>query len=577
MILLHTLRELGLAKRARGRPALPRQQPEEGQFEVVGEQAEEGQFEEEEEVEVEVEEHFEEGQPEEEVHLAAASSGVGIRNGEDVPRGGPLDRGLLKSFDTHVAAAIWNREERGTLRLHSHSRHLSKWRVKSRRVQEKINNSGLGPLCSNLTYPYCNAVLVSAFVERWHPETNTFHFKFGEMGMTLDDTEQLLGLSVIGKAVHTEEEYRDPVTLLKDCLGVSETDARKALNGGKSVALSWLKKNFTTVSKTDSVQRVDYCARAYLLFVLGCTLFIDKSGGKVDVSLLSLLSNLDEVDTYGWGTGCLAYLYRQLGTASRKGVKQLCGYTTLLEAWIHEHFPTLQQPQNPNYSEELPRAHRWLPRREASNVSVSHYRRMLDDLRADQVIFDPYKDRRGDVRPIAFYTGPIRGMSVVEPYLPDRVLRQFGLVQIIPGDPIAPARVETGDKKYNVVYTWTDANWTSWEYHVVPEVKRVRTKADVPWECHPDYAQWLSRYSHFTVSPDAGATEVNIDGSATDGLKLAAITQEVDKVFAEGLSPYSMREALRHISSILRPTIRGEPRTPRTTEGATYGRRTDAT
>ncbi|KAH7845909.1 hypothetical protein Vadar_007294 [Vaccinium darrowii] len=202
---------------------------------------------------------------------------------------------------------------------------------------------------------------------------------------------------------------------------------------------------------------------------------------------------------------------------------------------------------------------------------------MLDDLRADQVIFDPYKDCRGDVRPIAFYTCPIRGMSVVEPYLPDRVLRQFGLVQIISGDPIAPARVETGDKKYNVIYTWTDANWTSWEYHVVPEVKRVRTRADVPWECHSDYAECFSRYSHFRVSPDAGATEVNIDGSATDGLKLAAITQEVDKVFAEGLSPYNMCEALRHILSILRPTIRGEPRTPRTTEGATYGRRTDAT
>ncbi|KAH7866730.1 hypothetical protein Vadar_024157 [Vaccinium darrowii] len=224
------------------------------------------------------------------------------------------------------------------------------------------------------------------------------------MWMTLDDTEQLLGLSVIGKAVHTEEEYRDPVTLLKDCLSVSETDAHKALNGGKSVALT--------------------------------------------------------------------YLYKQLGTASRKGVRQLCGYTTLLEAWIHEHFPMLQQLENPSYIEELPRAHRLLPRRQASNVSVSHYRRMLDDLRADQ---------------------------------------------------------------------------TSWEYHVVPKAKRVRTRAGVLWECHPDYAEWLSRYSHFRVSPDAGAGEVNIDGSATDGLKLAAITQEVDKVFAKGLSPFNMREALRHI------------------------------
>lgn len=64
------------------------------------------------------------------------------------------------------------------------------------------------------------------------------------------------------------------------------------------------------------------------------------------------------------------------------------------------------------------------------------------------------------------------------------------------------------------------------------------------------------------VSPDAGAGEVNIGGSGSDGLKLAAIAQEVDKVFIEGLSLFNMREALQNISSILWPRIGGEPTTP---------------
>lgn len=62
------------------------------------EEAEEDQLEDE-----EIEEHAKEDQPEEEVHLAVASSEVGVGNRENVSRGGG---DLLKSFDSHVAAAI---------------------------------------------------------------------------------------------------------------------------------------------------------------------------------------------------------------------------------------------------------------------------------------------------------------------------------------------------------------------------------------------------------------------------------------------------------------------------------------
>ncbi|KAH1128987.1 hypothetical protein J1N35_000365 [Gossypium stocksii] len=43
--------------------------------------------------------------------------------------------------------------------------------------------------------------LISALVERWHPETHTFHLLSGEVIITLQDVAVQLGLSINGEAV----------------------------------------------------------------------------------------------------------------------------------------------------------------------------------------------------------------------------------------------------------------------------------------------------------------------------------------------------------------------------------------
>ncbi|CAL9019397.1 unnamed protein product [Prunus brigantina] len=63
-----------------------------------------------------------------------------------------------------------------------------------------IQRSGLEQLI-RCSYRNADKIVVSTFVERWHPETNTFHMPFGEMTITLDDVSSILGIPVSGVAV----------------------------------------------------------------------------------------------------------------------------------------------------------------------------------------------------------------------------------------------------------------------------------------------------------------------------------------------------------------------------------------
>ncbi|KAK9105314.1 hypothetical protein Scep_022158 [Stephania cephalantha] len=140
------------------------------------------------------------------------------------------------------------------------------------------------------------------------------------MSISLEDVSILLKIPVTGKLVavenfarYTEESRSHAIKLVSKLLGVNIEDVEEEMNISKGLIVRkcWLKSRWCPkASSTDTTYPpVECTAWAYLLYLLSCTLFANKSGSRVSIALLKLLEDLDDVDKYAWGATALAYLY----------------------------------------------------------------------------------------------------------------------------------------------------------------------------------------------------------------------------------------------------------------------------
>ncbi|KAF9605608.1 hypothetical protein IFM89_017951 [Coptis chinensis] len=215
--------------------------------------------------------------------------------------------------------------------------------------------------------------------------------------------------------------------------------ARKIWAGKGHVTLEWLRKTFSNTPEDATAEIVDCHVRAYLLFLLGCTIFNDKSGVGVHVAYLQVLLEVDNVSKYAWGVAVLAYLYKELAKASQRNGRQVTGCMTLLEAWVYEYFRLQNSPMiNMDFKRDMPRMRRWMVYPSLSMATMSsliYFREEIDLLSAREVYWDPYEDVR-DIRPlddVTFFNDVLCVLDIAEGYNINRVLRQVGYVQKIPG------------------------------------------------------------------------------------------------------------------------------------------------
>ncbi|MFQ6645248.1 hypothetical protein Gotur_019228 [Gossypium turneri] len=85
--------------------------------------------------------------------------------------------------------------------------------------------------------------LISTLVERWRPETHTFHFPCGKCTVTLEDVALQLGLPIDGSPVTGVSAFAEPAALCYSLLGDSPNDDESNFTGLK---FTWLKGKLDT-------------------------------------------------------------------------------------------------------------------------------------------------------------------------------------------------------------------------------------------------------------------------------------------------------------------------------------------
>ncbi|XP_058762512.1 protein MAIN-LIKE 1-like [Vicia villosa] len=258
--------------------------------------------------------------------------------------GGPSDRSVLTGYLDHVAYRIWQGEERLVLKLTSYRSKLKNFpeRPMPEQVVRIVWDFHL------LDFAGCSLTmletpLLSAFVERWHPETSSFHLPFGEMTVTLDDVHSLFHLPIAGTfltPVHREQATA--VHMVMDALEVDELAVLKEFDDtrGFHLRMSWLRRVYQELVDAGRYQAA---AMAYKLHLVACTLFADKYGVYID-------------------------------------------------CWIYEHFPRICERNTQCCTAANPCARRWKARQTLpGDRPLMEYRRRLDALTLDDVIWIPWE------------------------------------------------------------------------------------------------------------------------------------------------------------------------------------------
>ncbi|KAG9458400.1 hypothetical protein H6P81_002908 [Aristolochia fimbriata] len=127
------------------------------------------------------------------------------------------DAPLLYDQDSYRSEAIWHGEDPRCLECTEHFQALRHWPM-DEGMLPYIEAAGFSAL-HRVQLLRLDKPLITALVERWRSETNTFHLANGEMTITLEDVAVLLELRVDGDAL-TGSTRADCMELARVLLGV---------------------------------------------------------------------------------------------------------------------------------------------------------------------------------------------------------------------------------------------------------------------------------------------------------------------------------------------------------------------
>ncbi|KAL5180369.1 Serine/threonine-protein phosphatase 7 long form [Glycine soja] len=284
-------------------------------------------------------------------------------------RSGPIEGDVLWMQPKHVSEHVWN----GKIDRKLHIRRAVPTYQGEEQIPEKI----------------INAALISAFIERWRPETHTFHLRCGEATITLQDVSVLLGLRTDGTPLigSTNLDWAD---LCEELLGVRPQEGELE---GSVVKLSWLAHHFSHINIDEgNVEQLQRFTRAWILRFIGGVLFVNKSSSRVSLRYLQFLRDFEQCSTYAWGPAVLAYLYREMCNATDYKVKSIGGMCILIQMWAWERCTTLAPKRMPPVIENKPLGHKWLRRgnQHIGNDDLRVFHHKLDLMKRHEFVWEPY-------------------------------------------------------------------------------------------------------------------------------------------------------------------------------------------
>ncbi|QHN79128.1 uncharacterized protein DS421_19g667430 [Arachis hypogaea] len=330
----------------------------------------------------------------------------------------------------------------------------------------------------------CQSAMSNALIERWRPETHTFHFPVGECAVTLEDVAIIFGLPTNGLLV-TGPTMSSFEALEAECLHQFGVAPRKTDCRGSFIKLTWFRGLKDRIVLNDDVH-IQMYVKCHIMLLFGTILFGDKSGAAVHWKFLPLLRNFGQIIQFSWGSACLTYLYRSLCKATRVDCKEMDGPLTLLLTWAWIRLPFLAPiPGNPRVFPIVNRWRNWDRENYAYRYkTLAHYRRFWMIYKKDMYFAYGIGNIDPDVIPLDIRhnsviwsaTMPLISFECIECHTSDRVRRQFGLRQGVPNQ-----EQDLGASHGENLTGPKNQDWANTHYFWV--------------------MQWTNRYSH-TLSDD---------------------------------------------------------------------------
>lgn len=184
----------------------------------------------------------------------------------------------------------------GPLKLRSHGASNAAMSY-DERYTPYILRTGLLPFIHMVTRStlWLNAPAITALVDRWRPETHTFHLRTGEMTVTLQDVSMILALPIGGELVcinTSSSGWREQMAaLIGRAPEAPEDSANDRVPAGATY--TWIVENFAQCPEGVDDEVVQQHARVYVWYVITRTLFADGGGRTAQWHWLKALTVWD--------------------------------------------------------------------------------------------------------------------------------------------------------------------------------------------------------------------------------------------------------------------------------------------